>query len=303
MYNKKTPVLKEQRCFNLDINIFDKEIPTNMKFQELDCNLDGFIIDNVFNKKECEYMIQQTEKEGYTFWNINKPNETTFRNADTIEIQNNEIAQLIFDRIKQFLIKKNIIIKEKQYNLERYSNDLIGTWYPYNTNPSILFARYMKKGHFAPHTDGYNIIDFNHRSMYSMVIYLNTCLQGGETKFYKEKQKDTLILDKDGRYTGLKENEYTTIKPICGRALIFFHNIMHEGVGVKNHCKKYIIRSDIMYERRPAIYTNKKDIDAFHFYQQAEELSNLGKMEEAIKLYRKCIKSSENIANLYGLSS
>ena len=42
-------------------------------------------------------------------------------------------------------------------------------------NPTLLFGRYKSGGHFAPHTDGNTIIDFNHRSLRSVIIYLSDC--------------------------------------------------------------------------------------------------------------------------------
>jgi hypothetical protein len=53
-------------------------------------------------------------------------------------------------------------------------------------NPNMLFNRYAPGGHFSPHTDGYTIIDFNVRSMYSCLIYLNDCPLGGATRMMEE---------------------------------------------------------------------------------------------------------------------
>eukprot|EP00045_Choanoeca_perplexa_P006250 m.53217 g.53217 ORF g.53217 m.53217 type:complete len:65 (+) comp13540_c1_seq6:515-709(+) len=57
-----------------------------------------------------------------------------------------------------------------------------GEWQAVGVNEHLLFARYNDGGHFSPHTDGNNIIDFNYRSMYTLLIYLNTCADGGESK-------------------------------------------------------------------------------------------------------------------------
>jgi hypothetical protein len=45
--------------------------------------------------------------------------------------------------------------------------------------------RYTEGGHFSPHTDGYTIWDFNRRSFYSCLMYLNTCGGGGATRMLK----------------------------------------------------------------------------------------------------------------------
>ena len=64
---------------------------------------------------------------------------------------------------------------------------------------------------------------------------------------------------------------------------------------------KYIIRSDVMYKRVPPICTDSKDIEAFRLYQEAQELSNEGRLEEALKLFRRAFKMSSKLADIYGM--
>lgn len=56
-----------------------------------------------------------------------------------------------------------------------------GTWRACGINEHLLFARYGPGGHFSPHTDGYTIVDFNHRSLFTVLVYLNDCAVGGTT--------------------------------------------------------------------------------------------------------------------------
>lgn len=65
-----------------------------------------------------------------------------------------------------------------------------------------------------------------------------------------------------------------------GRACIFFHNIVHEGVPPDPGSVKYIIRSDIMYRRSPMLHDSEQDKAAFALYQQADELSAQGRVSE-----------------------
>lgn len=55
-----------------------------------------------------------------------------------------------------------------------------GTWTAVGVNGHLLFARYDHGGHFSPHTDGYTIVNFNKRSLYTLIIYLNDCDVGGK---------------------------------------------------------------------------------------------------------------------------
>ena len=58
----------------------------------------------------------------------------------------------------------------------------------------------------------------------SFLIYLNDDFQGGETEFRK----------------------ITTVVPKKGMALVFMHNLRHEGKEVLSGTK-YVLRTDIMY--------------------------------------------------------
>lgn len=137
--------------------------------------------------------------------------------------------------------------------------------------------------------------------MYTMLVYLNKCEGGGGTRFYHDDQVGNLVKDGGGRYTGQDEHVLATVETKVGRALCFFHNIMHEGCAVDLGCEKYIIRSDLMYERNPPICDAPKDQEAFELYQEADELAAQGKVEASMKLYRQCVKMSPALAKVYGL--
>ena len=44
------------------------------------------------------------------------------------------------------------------------------------------------------------MVDFNYRSMHTVLIYLNTCEGGGGTRFYTDNQVTTLRPDESGRW-------------------------------------------------------------------------------------------------------
>lgn len=58
--------------------------------------------------------------------------------------------------------------------------------------------RYKPGGHFSPHTDGYTIWDFNRRSFYSCLLYLNTCGGGGATRMLKCNEDDAEFVTDHG---------------------------------------------------------------------------------------------------------
>ncbi len=60
----------------------------------------------------------------------------------------------------------------------------------------------------------------------TFMIYLNEDMKGGETKFIE-----------------------CDIKPETGKALIFIHELLHEGAPVLEGVK-YVLRTDVMYRRK-----------------------------------------------------
>eukprot|EP00040_Diaphanoeca_grandis_P026874 m.151489 g.151489 ORF g.151489 m.151489 type:complete len:365 (-) comp30763_c0_seq1:248-1342(-) len=261
---------------------------------------DAFAIDDVLSQDECELLLAASESAGLTFWDTTRSNpRKDYRNADTVEVPNTTLAHVLWSRIGHLC--PPVITISPESSKEREQSDLRGEWYGVGTNEKNLFARYQHGGHFSPHTDGYSIVDFNHRSMYTLLIYLNTCEGGGGTRFYASTQVSSLKADAEGRFTGQSEHEIATVKAVAGRALCFFHNILHEGVAVQPGHSKYIIRSDVMYERRPKICDLPADREAFRLYQQADELSAQGKVQESMQLYRKCVRMSPALAAVYGL--
>ena len=76
------------------------------------------------------------------------------------------------------------------------------------------------------HKDGRQKLDNKTiESRLSLLIYLNDDFSGGETKFKHEDIK---------------------VSPEQGSALVFEHELWHEGVSLKSG-QKYVLRTDIMY--------------------------------------------------------
>lgn len=102
-------------------------------------------------------------------------------------------------------------------------------------NHHRLICRYFQGGHFAGHRDGVFRRNDSERSILTFMIYLNSeskDFEGGTTNFLDEKTK---------------EIQYRVV-PKTGMAIIFDHQLFHEGDSVKSG-KKYIMRSDIVYTR------------------------------------------------------
>ncbi len=137
-----------------------------------------------------------------------------------VEIHDEEFAERVWQRIKH-LVPECVTITDDD---RRYERDIAGTWVPVGVNHVLLFARYAGCGHFSPHTDGYTIVDFNHRSLYSLLVYLNTCEQGGATRLlaYDDARSQKFIRDSNDRFRWPEERVLDIAAVVTGSALAFY---------------------------------------------------------------------------------
>merc|ERR1711972_987077 len=113
-----------------------------------------------------------------------------------------------------------------------------GHWAPEGLNDLFRLCRYEPGGFFLPHYDGAYDANESCCSFMTFMLYLNDDFEGGTTRFYNNQQR---------RYTkGLDENVTTTYTPETGSALVFYHNIVHDGQPVLSG-EKYIMRSEVMF--------------------------------------------------------
>jgi len=246
----------------------------------------GFALYNVLSPSECKYYIEQSEALGLEPITYRKD----YRNNDRVVANSHEVAALIWDRIKGFMDEIEIT-KEKDSVKWQVGNGfrLEGKWRPLGLNECWRLCRYRPGGHFGPHFDGYFIRNSNQRSMKTFMLYLNSDFEGGTTNFLANTQG--LFKDESGIFCAQAENILHKIKPEPGMALVFNHMILHEGERVQSGLK-YIMRSDILYERvegTQRVVTPQEE-EALRLYQEAETLECDGRQMEAAALYRKAFR-------------
>eukprot|EP00947_MAST-08B_sp_MAST-8B-sp1_P003638 g3638.t1 len=259
--------------------------------------VDGVVLDNVMSTEECSELIRLGEASGaFSFWDGSSAPRKDFRNADTIEMTHPDWAARIWARMAPHVCG-HVEIEESQ---DRWEPDLTGRWEATGLNEKLLLARYQPGGHFAPHTDGCTLLSFDHRSIYSVIIYLNECeTGGGETKMLKDEQLQALQKDDAGRYSSRPEFVLDSVAPRPGRALVFFHTIVHEGAAPAMGSSKYIIRTDVMFHRADPVCKTPADQKAFELYEEAKELEGEGDMPGALARYRRCFKMSPALAQIF----
>jgi hypothetical protein len=139
-------------------------------------------IDNVLTPEESIRICAAIDgSDSLSFWSqAGRGNEDArrFRDADTIEVNSAAFAAAGWARIKHLVeeaLSLCVVDDESDVNWER---ELVGAWVPSSLNRDLLFAKYPPLGSFAPHTDGRAVHDFNTRSFYSVILFLNTIPAG-----------------------------------------------------------------------------------------------------------------------------
>lgn len=280
------PVVKAATEAEALTPLLDERPLTAVTREDIARPLDAFVLHDVLSAQECERLMAHSEALAYSFWHADQSAEKReFRNADTVEVHDADFAARLWDRMRNHV--------PAQVTLEpgdrRWERDLDGTWQAVGVNHVLLFARYGEGGHFSPHTDGYTVVDFNHRSLYSLLVYLNNCSDGGATRLmaYDEDRSQQFVRDDAQRFRWPESRVLGSAPVSQGTALAFYQDIPHEGEPVGPGCAKYIIRTDIMFERTPMICTGRQDEEAYRLFREAECLECEGDPMQAAVLYRK----------------
>ena len=99
-------------------------------------------------------------------------------------------------------------------------------WHPIGLNERFRYYRYTSGQAFRWHRDGAFVRHEAEQSLLTFMVYLNEGFGGGATEF-----------------------EHRSVVPETGHALVFEHGLRHQGAEV-THGTKYVLRSDILFERR-----------------------------------------------------
>lgn len=133
-------------------------------------------IENFFTAQECKNYIDLSEKLGYETAKLDTGKVVSeVRNNERVFYENQELADLIFERGKEFFVPQ------------------IGKSEVVGINELFRFYKYEKGHQFKGHQDGSFIRNESEASYFTFMIYLNEGYQGGETTFLKHK-----IIPKEG---------------------------------------------------------------------------------------------------------
>ena len=173
-----------------------------------------FVIKDAFSEEECNTLILEEYYKAGTHYPTSYRNNSRFVEDDTL------LANKLFNSISQYIPQEIC--------------DSYGKWKFVKINERLRFCRYLEGQYFNKHLDGVYHISKTIQSKLTFMIYLNgnNNFKGGETLFFPSKQSDDIT------YRFL---------PDRGDLIIFDHNIWHSGAPLFSG-KKYILRSDLLYE-------------------------------------------------------
>jgi len=168
-----------------------------------------FTIDGFWTKQECESFISESELIGYE--------------AATVDTEKGQIVVEAIRNNNRVIYKDSVLADRIWRQVKPFAPAQIGNSKSVGLNELFRFYKYQVGQEFKRHRDQSYIRNDIEASYFTFMIYLNDNYEGGETTF-----------------TNL------TIQPKQGTALIFFHDLEHEGSSVKQGIK-YVLRTDIMY--------------------------------------------------------
>lgn len=185
--------------------------------------LDGeqvFVIHNFLSPEKCAEFVRITEEVGYAPAPITTPGGFVMapevRNNERVIIDNFDWAAELWEGAAQLMPSPYL------------GHEATGL------NERFRFYHYDEGHTFRPHTDGHFARN-DERSQFTFMVYLNDACEGGETVIYFS---DDGLTHTDGTEV--------RVKPETGKALVFFHYLLHEGAPVRGG-RKYVLRTDVMY--------------------------------------------------------
>lgn len=166
-------------------------------------------IRNFWAPRRCKKFIELSEQRGYVLSKIQGDNGQRLAPS----VRNNQ--RVIFE--------DSDLASEIYHKVKPFLEPKIGNSRLVGLNEMFRFYKYESGQKFRKHRDQSYIRSDKESSYFTFMIYLNSEFKGGETRF----------------------ND-VTIAPEQGAALIFLHDLEHEGAEVIEGVK-YVLRTDIMY--------------------------------------------------------
>lgn len=181
-----------------------------------------YVIPYFLHGKECDALVEYFEKNLPPKENVDKPKRGyAFRNNDRQALEDADLAQEIWKGMQD-------VVRESTN---------MGTKVPKGLNSNIRVYRYRKGHSFGAHYD--ESVQDKATGLWTdwtLLIYLNQDMLGGETVFYKDSSPKN------------RKPDPIVVQPKKGMALLHRHGqhcLLHEAMEVKEG-SKWVLRSDVL---------------------------------------------------------
>lgn len=191
-----------------------------------------YLLHRVMAPRECKRLIAAAEALGFTHAGLAIGDDTyrvnlAVRNNLRVVLDATPLAAALWHRIRGHVDPHH----EAAPIASRGLNDRFRVY------------RYEQGQRFFPHVDVRTRLPSG-ETRASLMIYLNDGFEGGETRFFEEKDKAS----RRGENRGRKFNNRVrfALRPTVGSVVVFDHLLLHEGAEVTAGVK-YAVRSDLIY--------------------------------------------------------
>src|SRR5687767_14445902 len=127
-----------------------------------DSNFTCFVIPSLFSQTECEELLNADIKSSFQKAIANYP--TYYRNNDRFVMDNEALANKLFEKVKPYL--PETITIDSSIQAEN------GTWNLKELNSRLRFCKYAANQYFHRHLDGIHYRSANIQSKLTFMIYL-----------------------------------------------------------------------------------------------------------------------------------
>ncbi|KAJ3096335.1 hypothetical protein HDU96_000795 [Phlyctochytrium bullatum] len=216
------------------------------------------VVEGLLSEAECAQIVNLEPPTSYR--SMKGRYEVSKRKGSRLLVLDDDLASLLWTRLEPILTSAvaahDISIVPLGFNVLGRG----GQWRLYGINPAMrVNIQEAGNGFFAPHYDAQFCKNGEMRSVFSVVVYLNDGFEsGGETVFWRPKGdkagvdvKGFTIDEEIEARGGEAAYEKLVVVPKMGRAVVFGHDVMHQGKSFEDEDirVRYVLRTDVMVIR------------------------------------------------------
>jgi len=196
-----------------------------------------YVFADAFSAEDTARFRTRANAEGFHATGSQYPE--SYRNNDRVLVDDPELAEHVLSVMRAHLPAELVDEHGERWRLR-------------GLNSRFRFCRYTDGQSFSVHRDGVYYAGARAESRLTFMIYLNDSSEfdGGETRFFASRDRSTTTM---------------TVAPRRGTLIVFDHTLWHEGAAV-DEGTKYVMRSDVIYERTDGQAANDGDTSGHQGY-------------------------------------